>query len=192
MDEARRYHFPFHAYYPSEPVSAREADPVPQYDSGDIENQQYAPSAVPRKPLSPQAADGDLQQRNSTHYDRPASSVDPRRSLSPSTAASDGTNTYTEKKERQLSQATGERFAPSGLQSVWPEEADKEVYGAAGFPSGTPSGNSAASKPVESPPGKRRICGVPVKWFFIIAGLAACIIIGLAVGLGVGLGTHHS
>jgi hypothetical protein len=192
MDEARRYHFPFHAYYPSEPVSPREVDPVPQYDSGDIENRQYSPSVVPRKPLPPQALGGDLQERNSTQHDRSVSSVDPRRSFSPSTATSNGTNTYAEKKERQLSQATGDRVASSGLQSVWTEEADKEVYRVAGYPSGTPSGDSAASKPVESPGGKRRIWGVPMKWFFIIAGLAACIIIGLGVGLGVGLGMHHS
>jgi hypothetical protein len=192
MDEARRYHFPFHAYYPSQPVSAQEADPIPQYDSSDLENQQHSPSGAPRRSLAPESQPADLHEGSSTQYDRPLSSGDQRTSFSPSTAASDGTNAYTEKKDRQLSQAAGDRVAPPGLQAVWPEEADKEVYRVAGFPSGTPSGNSASSPPVESVGTKRRVCGLPVKWFFIVTGLAACIIIGLAVGLGVGLGSHHS
>jgi hypothetical protein len=192
MDEARRYHFPFHAYYPSQPLSARGVDPVPQYDSSDVENQQYSPSVVRRKPLSPLFPASDLHERNSMQDDHPISSVNPRRSFSPSTGASDGTNTYTDKKEQQPSQATGDRTGPTGLQPAWPEESDKEVYRVAGFPSGTPSGNSAANQPAKSPHATRRICGIPVKWFFIITGLAACIIIGLAVGLGVGLGLHHS
>jgi hypothetical protein len=193
MDEARRYHFPFHAYYPSQPIPPQhDTEPVPQYDPSDIENRQYSPPGVPRKPLSPQPPASDFLERNSTQYDRPPSWVDPRRSFSPSAAASDGTNTYAEKKERQLSQATGDQISPSGLQSIWSEEADKEVYRAAGYPSGTPSGHSATSPLSEKPHAKKRICGILAKWFFIVAGLVACIIIGLAVGLGVGLGTHHS
>jgi hypothetical protein len=192
MDEARRYHFPFHAYYPSQPVSALEADPTPQYNSSDVENQQYSPSGPQRRPLAPESHSDDLHERSSTRYDRPFSSVDPRTSLSPSTAASDRTNTYTEKKDLQLSQATGGPVAPPGLQAVWPEEADKEGYRVAGFPSGTPSGKSTSIPAAESARTKRRVCGLPVKWLFVVASLVACIIIGLAVGLGVGLGSHHS
>ena len=118
--------------------------------------------------------------------------VDPRISFSPSTVVSDGTNAHADKKDRPPSQAAGDQAAPPGLQAKWPDEVDKESYPAAGFPSGTSSGNPASSPPLESKETKRRICGLPAKWLFIVAGLAACTIIALAVGLGVGLGLHHS
>jgi hypothetical protein len=174
MDEARRYHFPFQSYWPSQSISAQEAQvaPHPPLSSPDI----------PRNSLS---------QNSTQHEGRLSSSADPNRYL-PSPDASDDSNRYAELKEHPLSHPTGNQVGASALQSNWPGEADKEVYRPLGYPSGTPSAHSATSHPPEAPHAKRRICGVPIKWFFIIAGLATCIIIGLAVGLGVGLGTRHS
>ena len=194
MDEARRYHFPFHAYYPSQPVSAQgPPDTVEHFDSNDVERQHPSTFGTPRKSFSPPPPPpGDLYEANLQDDRRVSYSVDPRRSFSPSAAASDGTNTYMEKTERQPSQATGDQLGNAGLQSVWPEEAEKEVYRVAGYPSGTPSGQSATSHPPDTSHEKKRICGLPAKWFLVIAILVACIIIGLAVGLGVGLGEHHS
>ena len=192
MDEARRYHFPFHAYYPSQPASGQDADALPPFDPNDVERQQPSPSGDPPKSFSPQPQPRDSFDETLQNDRRVSYTVDPRRSFSPSAAASDGTNAYTDKKERQTSQLTGDRAAATGLQSVWPEEADKEVYRVAGYPSGTSSGQSAASQVPETARTKKRLCGLSLKWFFILAVLVACIIIGLAVGLGVGLGSHHS
>jgi hypothetical protein len=174
MDEARRYHFPFHSYWPSQSTSAQEADiaPPPPLSSSDI----------PRNSLS----------QNSTQNDgRLSSSADPNRYFS-SPDASDDSNRYGEVKEPPLPHPIGNQMGASALQTIWPGETDKEVYRPPRYPSGTPSAHSATSHPLEPPNAKRRICGVPFKWFLIIVALAACTIIGLAVGLGVGLGTRHS
>ena len=172
MDEARRYHFPFHSYWPSQSASAQNADiapPPPPLSSSDI----------PRNSFS----------QNSTQNEgRLSSSADPNRYFS-SPDTSDDSNRYAELKENPLPRPTDSQMGASTLQSIWPGETDKEVYRPPGYPSGTPSANSATSYP---PHAKRRICGVPIKWFLIVTALAACIIIGLAVGLGVGLGTRHS
>lgn len=193
MDEARREHFPFHSYWPLPSISAPEPAAGQQYVSNDLESQLDSPFSLLRNsvPTAPRPAD---TYENSTRNDRRlSSSVDPpRRSFSPSTDASDGTDIQDEKKERPLSQATGNQVNPSSLQSVKPGEDDKEAYRIAGNPPGTPSGHSAASKSSEIPPAKKRICGVPALWFFITAGVLSCIIVGLALGLGVGLGLHHS
>ena len=170
MDEARRYHFPFHSYWPSQSISAQE------------EVAQHPP------PSSPDIPRNSFSQNSTQNEGRLSSSVDPNRYFS-SPDASDDSNRYAELKEHPLPHPTGNQVGASAFQSIWPGGADKEVYRPAGYPPGTPSANSATDHPPET---KRRIYGVPIKWFFIIAGLAACIIIGLAVGLGVGLGTRHS
>jgi hypothetical protein len=170
MDEARRYHFPFHSYWPSQSISAQEGEVAP-----------YPP------PSSPDIPRNSLSQNSTQNEGRLSSSVDPNRYFS-SPDASDDSNRYGELKEHSLSHPTGNQVGAPALQSIWPGEADKEVYRPAGYPPGTPS----AGHPPETPHAKRRICGVPIRWLFIIAGLATCMIIGLAVGLGVGLGTHHS
>jgi hypothetical protein len=167
MDEARRYHFPFHSYWPSQSISAQEE----------------ATSHQP--PSSPDIPRYSLSQNSTQNEGRLSSSVDPNRYFS-SPDASDDSNRYAELKEHPLPHPTGNQVGASALQSIWPGEADKEVYRPAG---GTPS---ATGHPLETPHAKRRICGVPIRWLFIIAGLVTCMIIGLAVGLGVGLGTHHS
>ena len=174
MDEARRYHFPFHSDWPSQSTSAQDTDvaPPPPLSSSDI----------PRNSLS----------QNSTQNEaRLSSSPDPNRYFS-SPDASDDSNRYAELKEHPLPHPAGSQMGASALQSIWPGETDKEVYRPPRYASGTPSAHSGTGHPLEPPHAKRRICGVPKKWFFIIAALVACIIIGLAVGLGVGLGTRHS
>jgi hypothetical protein len=174
MDEARRYHFPFHSYWPSQSV------PTPGAEIAS--HPPVSPSDIPRNSLS----------QNSTQNEaRLSSSADPNRYFS-SPDASDDSNRYAELKEHPLSRPTGNQVGAPALPPIWPGEADKEVYRPPGYSPGAPSAHSAASHPPGSPHAQRRICGVPIKWFFIIAGLAACIVIGLAVGLGVGLGTRHS
>jgi hypothetical protein len=167
MDEARRYHFPFHSYWPSQSISGQGV------------GAQHPP------PLSPDIPRNSLSQNSTQNEGQLSSSVDPNRYFS-SPDASDDSNRYAELKEHPLSPPTGNQVGASAFQSIWPGGADKEVYRPA---PGTPSSHSATGHPPET---KRRIWGVPIKWFFIIAGLAACMIIGLAVGLGVGLGTRHS
>lgn len=173
MDEARRYHFPFHSYWPSQSTSAQEAD-----------------VALP-PPLSSDIPRHSLSQNSTQNEGRLSSSADPNRYFS-SPDTSDDSNRYADLKEHPLPHPMGNQIGASALPSIWPGEADKEVYRPPRYASGTPSAHSATSHPTEPPHAKRRICGVPIKWFFIIAALVACIIIGLAVGLGVGLGTHHS
>ena len=167
MDEARRYHFPFHSYWPSQSISGQE---------GVAQHPPLSSPDIPRNSFS---------QNSTQHEGRLSSSADPNRYFS-SPDASDDSNRYAELKEHPLSHPTGNQIGASAL---WSGGADKEVYRPAGYPPGTPSASSATGPPPET---KRRIWGVPRKWFFIITGLAACMIIGLAVGLGVGLGTRHS
>ncbi len=68
-----------------------------------------------------------------------------------------------------------------GLESVLSTD-DKEVYNRPGRP------------PARSPahPSRKRIWGLPKKWFLVAAGLATCIIVALAVALGVVFGTRKS
>lgn len=67
-----------------------------------------------------------------------------------------------------------------GLESVASD--DKEVY----------DGKERAPQNPPAPPPKRRICGLPKKWFLLVTGLAVCIIVALAVALGVVFGTRDS
>src|SRR2546423_8313566 len=168
MDEARRSHFPFHSYCPSQPASAQEALAVQHHESSDVERQSPTQSATPPKPRSPPLPPNEPYGHDSAQADRPfASSLDPRRSLSLPPAASDVSNGYAEKKERPLSEATTDRIEPSGLQPAW-SEADKEAYGGAGYPSGSVSGDSSRSPPPETTPWeKKKMCGAAQKFLII-------------------------
>lgn len=68
-----------------------------------------------------------------------------------------------------------------GLESVVSTD-DKEVYNGTGDPSAPPPAH----------PPRKRICGLPKKWFIVAAGLATCIIVALAIALGVVFGTRRS
>ncbi|KAF7513005.1 hypothetical protein GJ744_011271 [Endocarpon pusillum] len=68
-----------------------------------------------------------------------------------------------------------------GLESVVSPK-NKEVHNGTGDPS--------ASPPAYAP--RKRICGLPKKWFLVAASLATCIIVALAIALGVVFGTRGS
>lgn len=74
----------------------------------------------------------------------------------------------------------GSPVEPSGLETIWDLQADKEVYHA---PTPPPSSQEPAAE-------KKRICGLSRKAFWIVFALGLLVIVGLAAGLGAGLGTR--
>lgn len=85
-------------------------------------------------------------------------------------------------------------LSPSELVSPLPEayqkdEEEKEVAPPPPIQSNAKyeeAGETTASKP------RRRICGIPLLWLLIIAGVIIALAIGLGVGLGVGLNKNNS
>jgi hypothetical protein len=68
-----------------------------------------------------------------------------------------------------------------GLESVV-STGDKEVYNSVGY---------HAAHPPAVPP-RKRICGLPKKWFLVAAGVATCVMVAIAIALGVVFGTRKS
>jgi hypothetical protein len=68
-----------------------------------------------------------------------------------------------------------------GLESVV-STGEKEVYNGRGYHS--------AHAPAVLP--KKRICGLPKKWFLVAAGLATCVIVVVVIAVGVVFGTRKS
>ena len=93
-------------------------------------------------------------------------------------------------KDRPLSPSTIAQY--SEVHSPDPEAipenlGEKEVYRYKAYPTVAPSSLQPATPPVT----RKRICGLPKRWFLAIALLLLCAVIAIAVSLGVVLGTRH-
>ena len=75
-----------------------------------------------------------------------------------------------------------------GLESVWAGEGEKEVAAQQHeyYRPQPPREQQSES------PQKRRICGIPTTWFYMLLAALIATAIGLGVGLGVGLGKKSS
>lgn len=93
-------------------------------------------------------------------------------------------------KERPLSPQSLARYSEissPGLQNVYGREGEKEVYQSTYPVAATPTHSQ-----FEQEERRRRICGLPKKWFLILAGLILLAIIAVAAALGAVFGTKHS
>ena len=96
-------------------------------------------------------------------------------------------------KDRPFSASPTPRYSEhgeGGLHSVDEKEGEKEVFQSV-YPVAIPARKPVPERRPEEKK-KKRICGLLMKWFLILAALLLCTIIALAVGLGVGLATKHS
>ena len=87
--------------------------------------------------------------------------------------------------QHKLSDKRSPPLSPSEVVAPYPEfyepdDEGKEVV----IPPVLPE---AYERPTDTRSQKRRICGLPILWFFIIVGVIIALAIGLGVGLGVGL-----
>lgn len=92
-------------------------------------------------------------------------------------------------KERPLSPSSTRysELDPSGLQSVYEKEGEKEVIKNNVYPVYAPGPQSQETEPQR----KDRICGLPEWRFFTLAALVLVAIIAVAVPCGVVFGTKH-